>query len=92
MNGIVAGVIALMSLRSFAVTITMNEAELREAYERVVELQPNVPSMMNAYFYATLMRVAAYVSLVFGLTTGLHVVMSFKLVKKFGYLFQSQEA
>lgn len=89
-NGVVTGVMALSSLLSFVSTVSMSPAELKATYDRMAELQPQMPTLMNANFYASMMKVAAYVSLVFGATTLTHIVMSFRLLKKYAHLFRQE--
>lgn len=86
-NGFMSGIFALLLILSFVRTITLSPTEIKDLYEQMADLQPNIPSVMNANFYATVMRVAAYISLVFGITTLLHLVMSLSLLKKYRHLF-----
>jgi cytochrome b561 len=85
-NAIVAAFLALRSIYSFIVSITMSQAEVKKTFDQLKELQPSFSSI-NLNFYSTVVQFAAYLSLAFGAILLIHVLMSFKVLKKYGYLF-----
>lgn len=91
-NGMVTVVMAILSILTFYTNMRMTPGQVQETYDQMVQLQPTMPSVMNLEMYGKLMRVAAIISLGFGIVAGFHVAMSFKILKKFGYLFQPKES
>jgi hypothetical protein len=66
-----------------------SDASLREYLTHFLETQPNVPSMLNPELFLTIMKAVAYFMIFVGVVLVVHIQLHFRILKKFGYLFES---
>lgn len=85
-NSFVAGALALNSIYSFINSMRITQAEVKEGFDLLKEAQPNF-SAISFDLYTSVMQFAAYLSLAFGSILLIHILMSVKVLKKYGYLF-----
>jgi hypothetical protein len=70
---------------------TSTPAELKELYDQSVELQPQIPTIMNLNLYVTMMHGVAYFFLFISTFLLLHILLNFQLMKKYRYLFEEAQ-
>lgn len=65
-----------------------SDTDLKQYLSHFLETQPNVPSVLNPELFLTMMKAVAYFILFLGIVLIVHIRLNFRLMKKFGYLFE----
>lgn len=66
-----------------------SDTVLRQYLSQFLESQPNVPSILNLNLFLTIMKSVAYFMIFVGIILTVHIQMNFRIMKKFGYLFEA---
>lgn len=87
-NAYVSGFMAIMSLVNVASIMFMSDAGLQDFAEKFMQSQSNLPPMLNARFFVTTIKAAAWFMAVLSIVTLVHISLNFRLMKMYRNLFQ----
>jgi len=91
-NGYVAAFMGLTFLTNSIGIFLLSDADLKQFLGRFLESQPTVPPTFTTELFVQAMKMAAYFLLFVGILTLVHIPLNFRLLKKYGYLFNEQTA
>ena len=88
-NAFVSIFLGVMFLNGALVIFFSGNAQLRKLYDQTLELQPNMPTIMNFNMYLSMMHAAAYFFLFISIILLVHIPLNFRVMKKYRYLFNA---
>ena len=91
-NAYVAVFMGVMSLLNVVSILFMSETTLREFVTKALEAQANVPPMLNINLFVSIMKIAAGFMAFVSIVLLVHIVLNFRLMKLYNYLFQEPTA
>lgn len=89
-NGYVAGFMGLTFLTNSLNIFFLSDADLKQFLGRFLENQPSAPAALTPELFVQTMKIAAYFLLLIGILVLVHIPINFRLLKKYGYLFNEQ--
>ena len=89
-NGYVTNVMAVISLINSVSVVFYSKAQLKKLTEELLSTQPAMPPGITIETIVSGMVVMSYIMLVFSVVLLIQLALSFRLVKKYQYLFESR--
>lgn len=88
-NAFVSLFMGIMFFLNAVSIIFMGDVSLRQFVNQFRESQPNIPAMLTTELFITIMKAVAYFMLFVGVVLVSHILLNFKIMKQYGYLFEA---
>lgn len=88
-NAFVSLFMGIMFFLNAVSIIFMGDTSLRQFVNQFRESQPNIPAMLTTDLFITIMKAVAYFMLFVGVVLVSHIMLNFKIMKQYGYLFEA---
>jgi hypothetical protein len=86
-NAFVSSFMGVMFLLNSLSVFFTSEVTLRQYLSQFLESQPNVPAMLNLELFLTIMKIMAWFMFFVSVVLLIHIRLNFRIMKKYGYLF-----
>lgn len=86
-NAFVSLFMGIMFFLNAVSIIFMGDVSLRQFVNQFRESQPNIPAILTTDLFITIMKAVAYFMLFVGVVLVSHIMLNFKIMKQYGYLF-----
>lgn len=87
-NAFVAGAMGLMFFLNAMSVFLVSDIQLRQYLSQFIDTQANVPPMLNIELFVNMMRIAAWFMLFISIFLIVHIIINFRLMKIYHYLFE----
>jgi hypothetical protein len=88
-NAFVSSFMGIMFLLNALSIFFTSDIVLRQYISQFMEMQSNIPPMLNLDLFLSIMKGMAYFMFLLGIVLLIHIQLNFRLLKKYGYLFDA---
>ncbi len=87
-NAFVSFFLGFMLLLNAVSILFMGDISLRQFIAQFRESQPNIPPMLTPELFLSILKSMAYFMLVVSILLLSHIILNFRMLKQYGYLFE----
>jgi len=87
-NAFVSLFMGIMFFLNAASILFMSDVSLRQFVNQFRESQPNIPAILTTELFISVMKAVAYFMLFVSVVLVSHILINFRILKRYGYLFE----